>query len=162
MIRSAETAEITQPTPRNIGRRKTHNTNPMIEVIRIATHLTTFFMRLRLEMDALPRLSDMLLFVFIVRHFFYASIDYRSFACSLNDLRVRHKRDVRPRWKKYKLTAGRSGDFFCRREKNIPAGHVQRTEQAITSIVDGTAINWSEDPAPVKTDINILVRNILK
>ena len=70
MIRSAETAEITQPTPRNISRRKTHNTNPMIEVIGIATHLTTFFMRLRLEMDALPRLSDMLLFVFIVRHFF--------------------------------------------------------------------------------------------
>ena len=34
-------------------------------------------------MDALPRLTDMLLFVFIVRHFFYASIDYRSFACSL-------------------------------------------------------------------------------
>lgn len=27
-------------------------------------------MRLRLEMDALPRLIDMLLFVFIVRHFF--------------------------------------------------------------------------------------------
>ena len=33
-------------------------------------------MRLRLEMDALPRLFDMLLFVFIVRHFFYAFIDY--------------------------------------------------------------------------------------
>lgn len=33
-------------------------------------------MRLKLEMDALPRLIDMLLFVFIVRHFFYASIDY--------------------------------------------------------------------------------------
>ncbi len=45
-------------------------------------------MRLRLEMDALPRLFDMLLFVFIVRHFFYASIDYRSFACSLTRQRA--------------------------------------------------------------------------
>ena len=114
--------EITQPTPRNIGLMNIHNAKPIVDAIMRISTLATLFMRLRLEMDALPR----------------------------------------PRRKKYKLTAGRSGDFFCRREKNIPAGHVQRTEQAITSIVDGTAINWSEDPAPVKTDINILVRNILK
>lgn len=62
--------EITQPTPRNIGLMNTNNTNPKIEVMMIATTLATPFMRLRLEMDALPRLSDMLLFVFIVRHFF--------------------------------------------------------------------------------------------
>ena len=36
-------------------------------------------MRLRLEMDALPRLFDMLLFVFIVRHFFYASYRLSKF-----------------------------------------------------------------------------------
>ena len=47
-----------------------HNTNPMIEPIRTAIHFATLFMRLRLEMDALSRLTDMLLFVFIVRHFF--------------------------------------------------------------------------------------------
>ena len=135
--------DITQPKPRNIGLMNTQNTNPTIEAMMIATTLATLFMRLRLEMDALPRLSDMLLSVFIVRHFFYASIDYRSFACSLNDLRVRHKRDVRPRWKKYKLTAGRSGDFFHRKAKNIPVCHVQQTEQAITSIVDRIAINRS-------------------
>ena len=135
--------DITQPKPRNIGLMNTQNTNPTIEAMMIATTLATLFMRLRLEMDALPRLSDMLLFVFIVRHFFYASIDYRSFACSLNDLRVRHKRDVRPRRKKYKLTAGRSGDFFHRKAKNIPVCHVQQTEQAITSIVDRIAINRS-------------------
>ncbi len=75
--------DITQPKPRNIGLMNTQNTNPTIEAMMIATTLATLFMRLRLEMDALPRLSDMLLFVFIVRHFFYASIDYRSFACSL-------------------------------------------------------------------------------
>ena len=75
--------EITQPTPRNIGLMNAHNTNPMIEPNITAIHFATLFMRLRLEMDALPRLTDMLLFVFIVRHFFYASIDYRSFACSL-------------------------------------------------------------------------------
>jgi hypothetical protein len=79
--------EITQPTPRNIGLMNTQNTIPMIEAMMIATTLATPFMRLRLEMDALPRLSDMLLFVFIVRHFFYASIGYRSFACSLNSQR---------------------------------------------------------------------------
>ncbi len=75
--------DITQPKPRNIGLMNTQNTNPTIEAMMIATTLATLFMRLRLEMDALPRLSDMLLFVFIVRHFFYASIGYRSFACSL-------------------------------------------------------------------------------
>ena len=53
-------------------------------------------MRLRLEMDALPRLFDMLLFVFIVRHFFYASIDYRSFACSLTRQRAEAKKGCSP------------------------------------------------------------------
>ena len=53
-------------------------------------------MRLRLEMDALPRLIDMLLFVFIVRHFFYASIDYRSFACSLTRQRAETKKVCSP------------------------------------------------------------------
>lgn len=61
---------ITQPTPRHIGRRNAHNTNPSIAPIIPATQRRPFFMRLRLEMDALPRLFDMLLFVFIVRHFF--------------------------------------------------------------------------------------------
>lgn len=40
-------------------------------------------------------------------------------------------------------TAGRSGDFFHRKAKNIPVCHVQQTEQAITSIVDRIAINRS-------------------
>ncbi len=53
-------------------------------------------MRLRLEMDALPRLFDMLLFVFIVRHFFYASIDYQSFACSLTRQRAEAKKGCSP------------------------------------------------------------------
>ncbi len=64
------TIEITQPTPRNTSLMNAHNVNPIIEPIIIAIHLATFFMRLRLEMDALPRLTDMLLFIFIVRHFF--------------------------------------------------------------------------------------------
>ncbi len=75
--------EITQPTPRNIGLMNIHNAKPIVDAIMRISTLATLFMRLRLEMDALPRLSDMLLSVFIVRHFFYASIDYRSFACSL-------------------------------------------------------------------------------
>ena len=119
MIRSAETAEIIQPTPRNIGRRKTHNTNPMIEVIRVATHFATLFMRLRLEMDALPRLSDMLLFVFIVRHFFYASIDYRSFACSLNPSRAESERGCSPFGRKIRADQREVWRFFCRKAKRI-------------------------------------------
>ena len=83
---------MTQPTPRNIGRRNTHNTNPSIAPIIPTAQRRTLFMRLRLEMDALPRLFDMLLFVFIVRHFFYASIDYRSFACSLTRPRAEAKK----------------------------------------------------------------------
>lgn len=62
--------EITQPTPRNIGRINTHNTNPIIEPMRITNTLTTFFIWLKPEVEVLPRLYDMLLFVFIVRHFF--------------------------------------------------------------------------------------------
>ncbi len=61
--------EITQPTPRNIGLMNIHNTKPIVDAIMRISTLATLFMRLRLEMDALPRLSDMLLSVFIVRHF---------------------------------------------------------------------------------------------
>lgn len=82
--------------PRNIGRRNTHNTNPSIAPITHTNQRKTLFMRLRLEMDALPRLFDMLLFVFIVRHFFYASIDYRSFACSLTQPRAEAKKGCSP------------------------------------------------------------------
>ena len=53
-------------------------------------------MRLRLEMDAMPRLIDMLLFVFIVRHFFMRLIDYRSFACSLTRQRAETKKGCSP------------------------------------------------------------------
>lgn len=135
--------DITQPKPRNIGLMNTQNTNPTIEAMMIATTLATLFMRLRLEMDALPRLSDMLLFVFIVRHFFLCVYRLSKF-CLLVILTARlAQRDVRPRRKKYKLTAGRSGDFFHRKAKNIPVCHVQQTEQAITSIVDRIAINRS-------------------
>ncbi|ANU62906.1 hypothetical protein A4V02_03675 [Muribaculum intestinale] len=75
---------ITQLTPRNIGRRNNHNTNPSIAPIIPTNQRITLFMRLRLEMDALPRLFDMLLFVFIVRHFFYASNRLSKF-CLLVD-----------------------------------------------------------------------------
>ena len=122
--------EITQPTPRNIGLMNAHNTNPMIEPIRTAIHFATFFMRLRLEMDALPRLTDMLLFVFIVRHFFYAYIDYRSFACSLKAWRAEAIKGCSPSAEKYELTNGRSGDFSVERQKNSPAPHVFNYEQA--------------------------------
>ena len=81
-------------------------------------------------MDTLPRLTDMLLFVFIVRHFFYTSIDYRSFACSLKAWRAEARRAVRPLTEKYKLTNGRSGDFSAKRQKNSPAPHVYLHEQA--------------------------------
>lgn len=85
-------------------------------------------MQLRLEMDALPRLFDMLLFVFIVRHFFYASIDYRSFACSLKDCRA-EKIGLFALW--VKNTSRRSGDFSAKRQKNSPAPHVFNYEQAM-------------------------------
>ena len=81
-------------------------------------------------MDALPRLTDMLLFVFIVRHFFYASIDYRSFACSLKVWRAEAIKGCSPSAEKYELTNGRSGDFSAKRQKNSPAPHVFNYEQA--------------------------------
>lgn len=70
MIANAVMPDMTQPAPRNVGRRNAHNTNPMTLAMRRRTTFNAFLMRLRLEKDALPRLTDMLLFVFIVRHFF--------------------------------------------------------------------------------------------
>ena len=133
---------MTQPTPRNIGRRNTHNTNPSIAPIIPTNQRRTLFMRLRLEMEALPRLFDMLLFVFIVRHFFYASIDYRSFACSLTRHRAEAKKGCSPFGLKIRVQnevfAGAcvgkyhfvSGDFSAKRQKNSPALHVYKSEQA--------------------------------
>ena len=60
---------MTHPAPLNIGLMTVQNTIPMIALMMITTTFATFFMRLRLEMDALPRLF-MFSFVFIVRHFF--------------------------------------------------------------------------------------------
>ena len=99
-------------------------------------------MRLRLEMDALPRLFDMLLFVFIVRHFFYASIDYRSFACSLTRQRAEAMKGCSPFGLKIRVQnevfAGAcggkyhfvSGDLSVKRQKNSPALHAYNSEQA--------------------------------
>ena len=78
--------------------------------------MTTFFMRLRLEMDALPRLSDMLLFVFIVRHFFYASIDYRSFACSLKPSRAEEVEGCSPFGEKIRADQREVWRFFRRKD----------------------------------------------
>ena len=139
----ADTRLITQPTPRNIGRINPHNTNPSIAPINPTNPRRTLFMRLRLEMDALPRLFDMLLFVFIVRHFFYASIDYRSFACSLTRQRAEAKKGCSPFGLKIRVQnevfAGAcggkchfvSGDFSAKRQKNSPAPHVYKSEQAL-------------------------------
>ena len=103
--------------PRNIGRRNTHNTNPSIAPIIPTNQRRTLFMRLRPEMDALPRLFDMLLFVFIVRHFFYASIDYRSFACSLNPSRAEEVEGCSPFGEKIRADARRSGDFYAEADR---------------------------------------------
>lgn len=87
--------EITQPTPRNIGRINTHNTNTIIEPVRMINTLTTFFfIWLKPELEVLPRLLDMLLFVFIVRHFFVYQPSVS--VCSTLRGRVRQQRDVRP------------------------------------------------------------------
>lgn len=84
MIVSAVIADSTQPAPLITGLMIIHNTIVIVERIMTAIHFAIFLMRLRLKMDALPRLTDMLLFVFIVRHFLMRLGDYRSFACSLN------------------------------------------------------------------------------
>lgn len=82
--------------PRNIGRRNTHNTNPSIAPITPTNQRKTLFMRLRLEMDALPRLFDMLLFVFIVRHFFMRLSTIEVLLARCNGRVRRQKRAVRP------------------------------------------------------------------
>ena len=85
-------------------------------------------MWLRLEMDALPRLFDMLLFVFIVRHFFMRLIDYRSFACSLTLPRAEANKGCSPFG--LKIRAVGLEIFQPKRQKNSPAPHVYNSEQA--------------------------------
>ena len=114
--------------PRNIGRRNTHNTNPSIAPIIPTSQRRTLFMRLRLEMDALPRLFDMLLFVFIVRHFFYASYRLSKFCLLVDTVACGGKEGLFSLW--LKNTSRRSGDFSAKRQKNSPAPHVYKSEQA--------------------------------
>ena len=75
----------------NIGRINTHNTNSIVEPMRITNTLTTFFIWLKPEVEVLPRLFDMLLFVFIVRHFLFVYQPSVS-VCSTPIGRVRHQR----------------------------------------------------------------------
>lgn len=60
---------IIHPIARSIGLSTAHNVIPIIAPMKQKNIIATFF-RLRLEMDALPRLFVMFSFVFIVRHFF--------------------------------------------------------------------------------------------
>lgn len=87
-------------------------------------------MRLRLEMDALPRLFDMLLFVFIVRHFFMR-LSTIEVLLLVDTVACGGKEGLFVLWlTKYELTTGRSGDFSVKRQKNSPAPHVYKFEQA--------------------------------
>ena len=73
--------DITQPAPRITGLTIAHTRVPIIAPMMIATTFATFFIWLKPEVEVLPRLYDMLLFVFIVRHFFCIS----TFGFSLLD-----------------------------------------------------------------------------
>lgn len=73
---------------------------------------------------------------------FFASIDYRSFACSLTRSRAEAKKGCSPFGGKIRvqnevLAGARggkyhfaSGDFSAKRQKNSPAPHVSESEQA--------------------------------
>ena len=77
--------------------------------------------------------------------FFYASIDYRSFACSLTRPRAEAKKGCSPFGRKIRVQnevlAGAcrgkyhfvSGDFSAKRQKNSPAPHVLEYEQGFLS-----------------------------
>ena len=84
-------------------------------------------MRLRLEMDALSRLFDMLLFVSIVRHFFCV---YRlsKFCLLVDTVACGGKEGLFALW--WKNTSHRSGDFSAKRQKNSPVPLVLESEQA--------------------------------
>ena len=81
-------------------------------------------------MDALPRLTDMLLFVFIVRHFFLCVYRLSKFCLLVESMACGGKKGCSPSAEKYELTNGRSGDFSVERQKNSPAPHVFNYEQA--------------------------------
>ena len=137
-------AETIQPTPRNIGRRNAHNTNPSIAPIIPINQKRTLFMRLRLEMDALPRLFDMLLSV-LRRLLIFGGANLSDFMCDIflcvyrlskfcllvDTVACGGKEGLFVLWlTKYELTTGRSGDFSVKRQKNSPAPHVYKFEQA--------------------------------
>lgn len=74
-------------------------------------------MRLRLEMDALPRLFDMLLFVFIVRHFLCV---YRlsKFCLLVERPPCGDKEGLFALWlKNTSRPKGRSGDFSAKSKR---------------------------------------------
>ena len=125
--------EISHPTPRNIGRINTHNTNPIVEPMRITNTFTTFFIWLKPEVEVLPRLFDMLLFVFIVRHFFicistigFSLLDTHSACeasegCSPFDLKIRA--DQREVWR-----------FFSQKAKEYPGPHTLALPSKLKSV----------------------------
>lgn len=121
--------EITQPTPRNIGRRKTHNTRPIVDAVMRISTLATLFMRLRLEMDALPRLSDMLLSVFIVRHFFLCVYRLSKF-CLLVELHpCQAQKGCSPSVEKIQADRREVWRFFLPKGKEYP-GRTRSTDRA--------------------------------
>ena len=54
-----------------------------------------------------------------------------------------------------KNTSRRSGDFSAKRQKNSPAPHVYKSEQARLHMLIRLHNNWSKVSAPVKTSIYI-------
>jgi len=79
---AATIIEMTQPMPRSTGLRIVYKLRAMIEPMKIANILTTFFIWLNPGVDVKPRFADMLLFVLIVLTFFYL---YITFGFSLLD-----------------------------------------------------------------------------
>ena len=137
--------EISHPTPRNIGRINTHNTNPIVEPMRITNTLTTFFIWLKPEVEVLPRLFDMLLFVFIVRHFFicistigFSLLDTHraceaSEGCSPFDGKIRVQNEYSPELAKAN-TSFCVWRFFSQKAKEYPGPHTLALPSKLKSV----------------------------
>ena len=129
IISRAVMIDITQPKPRNIGFTIAHIIRPTIVARIIPITFATFFNAVWAGEGVKLEFLICLSFIVIKRYFFNAYNRSLKFVRSMNSPRDGSRGMFGTRQKKYKLTAGKSGDFFWRMAKNIPFRHVHRHER---------------------------------
>ena len=129
IIITAVMIDIIQLTPRIIGFTIAQRSRPIIVAITIPTTFEIFFNAVRAGEGVKLEFLICLSFSVIRRYFFNAYNRSLKFVRSMKPQRDGSRGMFASRLKKYKLTTGKSGDFFSLKAKNIPFRHVHRRER---------------------------------